>query len=209
MIKELLSFGYFIQGDQNNPNTGGILRSISEENEIQKGGRSIIMTEKWREDEEYMSYVQDLLETEAVKKLANYTQHVHSTRLEHSISVSYYSYLLAKKWGGNAKATARAGLLHDLFYYDWRTTKFDEGTHAYIHPRIAVKNAEKITELSDLERDIILKHMWGATIAPPKYKEGYIVTFVDKYCAVKEAAQPMSASMRKRWQRYFGKESSI
>lgn len=37
------------------------------------------MTEKWREDEEYMSYVQDLLETEAVKKLANYTQHVHST----------------------------------------------------------------------------------------------------------------------------------
>ena len=209
MIKELLSFSYFIQSDQNNPNTGGILRSISEENEIQKGGRSIIMTEKWREDEEYMSYVQDLLETEAVKKLANYTQHVHSTRLEHSISVSYYSYLLAKKWGGNAKATARAGLLHDLFYYDWRTTKFDEGTHAYIHPRIAVKNAEKITELSDLERDIILKHMWGATIAPPKYKEGYIVTFVDKYCAVKEAAQPMSASMRKRWQRYFGKESSI
>ncbi|MCH3669288.1 hydrolase, partial [Enterococcus faecium] len=93
--------------------------------------------------------------------------------------------------------------------YDWRTTKFDEGTHAYIHPRIAVKNAEKITDLSDLERDIILKHMWGATIAPPKYKEGYIVTFVDKYCAVKEAAQPMSASMRKRWQRYFGKESSI
>lgn len=27
------------------------------------------MTEKWREDEEYMSYVEDLLETEAVKKL--------------------------------------------------------------------------------------------------------------------------------------------
>ncbi|HAQ1014681.1 hydrolase, partial [Enterococcus faecium] len=26
------------------------------------------MTEKWREDEEYMSYVEDLLETEAVKK---------------------------------------------------------------------------------------------------------------------------------------------
>lgn len=75
------------------------------------------MTEKWREDEEYMSYVEDLLETEAVKKLANYTQHVHSTRLEHSISVSYYSYLLAKKWGGNAKATARAGLLHDLWIY--------------------------------------------------------------------------------------------
>lgn len=110
------------------------------------------MTEKWQEDSEYMSYVADLLETEAVKKLANFVQHMNSTRLEHSISVSYYSYKLAKKWGGDARATARAGLLHDLFYYDWRTTKFDEGTHAYMHPRIAVKNAEKITELSDLEK---------------------------------------------------------
>jgi len=32
--------------------------------------------------------------------------------------------------------------------------------------------------------------MWGATIAPPRYKEGYIVTMVDKYWAVKEAITP-------------------
>jgi len=72
------------------------------------------MTEKWREDEEYLSYVEDLLATEEVQKLAEYTQHMHSTRLEHSISVSYHSYKLAKRWNGNARATARAGLLHDL-----------------------------------------------------------------------------------------------
>lgn len=99
------------------------------------------MTEKWREDEEYMSYVEDLLETEAVKKLANYTQHVHSTRLEHSISVSYYSYLLAKKWGGNAKATARAGLLHDLFYYDWRTTIGVRRNLMKAHMRISIQES--------------------------------------------------------------------
>ncbi len=28
------------------------------------------MTEKWQEDSEYMSYVADLLETEAVKKIS-------------------------------------------------------------------------------------------------------------------------------------------
>lgn len=149
------------------------------------------MTENWRDDEEYVSYIEDLLVTEEVQKLANYTQHMNSTRLEHSISVSYTSYKLAKQFHGDVRATARAGLLHDLFYYDWRTTKFDEGSHAYMHPRIAVKNAEKITELSDLERDIIIKHMWGATITPPKYKEGYIVTLVDKYCAIAEAAIPL------------------
>ena len=33
--------------------------------------------------------------------------------------------------------------------------------------------------------------MWGASIAPPRYKEGYVVTMVDKYCAIKEALQPL------------------
>ena len=97
----------------------------------------------WRNDEEYMSYVGSLLETKEVQKLANYTQHHFSTRLEHVITVSYVSYRIAKTLGWNAKAVARAGLLHDLFYYDWRTTKFDRGTHAWcrlrgadIHPAV-------------------------------------------------------------------------
>ncbi|EOT41570.1 HD protein [Enterococcus avium] len=169
-------------------------------------GAFLSMTENWRDDEEYVSYIEDLLATDEVQRLADYTQHMNSTRLEHSISVSYNSYKLAKQFNGDARATARAGLLHDLFYYDWRTTKFDEGSHAYMHPRIAVKNAEKITELSDLERDIIIKHMWGATITPPKYKESYIVTMVDKYCAIREAAVPLvdrfnsyKARLRKEW----------
>ncbi|MDR0920934.1 MAG: HD domain-containing protein [Lactobacillales bacterium] len=156
------------------------------------------MAKKWQNDAEYMSYVDDLLETQEVQRLGEFVQHYHSTRLEHSINVSYTSFKLAKKVKGDVKATARAGLLHDLFFYDWRETKFEEGSHAYMHPRIAVKNAEKITDLSDLERDIIIKHMWGATIAPPKYKEGYIVTMVDKYWAIKEAVTPMRMKWKNR-----------
>ncbi|MGX7197678.1 HD domain-containing protein [Enterococcus olivae] len=167
------------------------------------------MTVEWQKDTEYLSYVEDLLETEEVQKLSEFVQHMHSTRLDHSISVSYQSYKLAKKWNGDVRATARAGLLHDLFYYDWRTTKFDEGTHAYMHPRIAVQNAEKITELSDLERDIIVKHMWGATIAPPRYKESYIVTMVDKYCAIQEATGPIAQRVRSRWQRAMRWSQSV
>ncbi|GAA3020881.1 HD domain-containing protein [Tetragenococcus solitarius] len=162
----------------------------------------------WQEDPEYVSYIEDLIQTEEVQKLGEFVQHRHSTRLEHSISVSYNSYKLAKRINGDAKACARAGLLHDLFYYDWRTTKFDEGTHAYVHPRIACKNAEKLTELTDMEKDIIIKHMFGATIAPPRYKESYIVTMVDKYCAVKEASQPMSERIKHRWATTFRKKQS-
>ena len=82
-------------------------------------------------------------------------------------------------------------------HYDWRVTKFNK-SHAWVHPRIAVRNARKLVNLNKKEEDIILKHMWGATIAPPKYKESYIVTMVDKYWAVKEAATPLRNRIKNR-----------
>jgi len=150
------------------------------------------MSEKnnWMNDSEYLHLVQDLLDQPEVQQLANYTQHHYSNRLEHSISVSYQSYKLAKKWHLDYRATARAGLLHDLFYYDWRETKFSLGTHAYVHPRVALRNAERLTDLSPREKDIIIKHMWGATIGLPKYPESYIVSLVDDYAAMDEVVVP-------------------
>ncbi|MCL2858824.1 MAG: HD domain-containing protein [Streptococcaceae bacterium] len=142
----------------------------------------------WLFDAEYMSYVGHLLEMDELKKLDTITHHYISTRLEHSLKVSYMSYMIAKKMNLDAKATARGGLLHDLFYYDWRDTKFNK-SHAYVHPRIAYRNACKLTTLSAKEKDIIIKHMWGSTLNPPHYKESWIVTFVDKQVALKEGRQ--------------------
>ena len=127
---------------------------------------------------------------------------MHSNRLEHSINVSYTSYKIAKKLGWDAKSTARGALMHDFFYYDWRVTKFKK-SHAWVHPRLAVRNARKITNLNKVEEDIIVKHMWGATIAPPRYKEGYIVTMVDKYWAVKEALTPLRMAYKKRKEKKY------
>ena len=140
-------------------------------------------------DLEYMQHVGHLIDTARVQRLGEITHHYHSTRLEHSINVSYTSYKLAKRLGWDAKSTARGGLLHDLFYYDWRDTKFNK-SHAWIHPRIAVRNAQKVTTLNKIEKDIIVKHMFGATVAPPRCKESWIVTCVDKYWAVREATLP-------------------
>lgn len=145
----------------------------------------------WQQDQEYLSLVADLLEQPAVQKLANYTQHHHSDRLQHSIAVSFDSYELAKKMKLDYKSVARAGLLHDLFYYDWRTTKFNLGSHAFIHPRVALRNAEKITDLNAMEKDIILKHMFGATLALPKYRESLLVSLVDDYEAEHEFFGPL------------------
>ena len=153
---------------------------------------------EWRQDREYMAIVNDLLAQPAVQKLADYTQHHHSNRLKHSIAVSYDSYRIAKRLHLDYRSTARAGLLHDLFYYDWRTTKFDLGTHAFIHPRVALRNAEKITPLNKKEKDIILKHMFGATMATPRYPESLIVSLVDDFEAEHEFFSPLRANLRRK-----------
>ena len=153
---------------------------------------------EWRQDREYMAIVNDLLAQPTVQKLADYTQHHHSNRLQHSIAVSYDSYRIAKRLHLDYRSTARAGLLHDLFYYDWRTTKFDLGTHAFIHPRVALRNAEKITPLNKKEKDIILKHMFGATLATPRYPESLIVSLVDDFEAEHEFFSPLRAKLRRK-----------
>ncbi|ANZ58251.1 hydrolase [Fructilactobacillus lindneri] len=153
--------------------------------------------QNWQDDPEYITCVSDLLESNEIKELANYTQHHHSTRLKHCIDVSYESYKIAKKMHLDYRAAARGGLLHDLFYYDWRTTKFDVGSHAYIHPRVALRNAKKITDLTPKEEDIILKHMWGLTLARPKYMESVIVSLVDDYAAINEFMSPLETKVKK------------
>ena len=110
----------------------------------------------WQSDAEYVGYVADLLAKPEVPRLAELPQLHYSHRLENSISVSYQSYLIGKRLHLNVRAIARAGLLHDLFYYDWRKTKFDWGTHSFIHPRIALRNSENLTEFSPMEKDSIV-----------------------------------------------------
>ena len=103
---------------------------------MQRGG---FYMQDWQRDTAYYNIVKDLLAHPQVQELANYTQHHHSDRLTHSIAVSYVSYKWALRLGLNATAVARAGILHDLFFYDWRTTKFELGTHAFIHPRVSLR----------------------------------------------------------------------
>ena len=42
-----------------------------------------------------------------------------------------------------------------------------------------------------MEKDIILKHMFGATLALPKYRESLLVSLVDNYEAEREFFAPI------------------
>lgn len=137
---------------------------------------------------EFNSIIKDLVENETIQKMKNYRQHYNTSCFEHCKNVAYYSYLICKKYNLDYVSAARAGMLHDLFLYDWRVKQDGrKGFHGFRHPRIALNNASKLFELNNKEQDIILKHMWPITIILPKYKESYIITLVDKYCAIQES----------------------
>lgn len=136
--------------------------------------------------DEFYTHIEDLLEHHDIRELDKFIHHYSHTRLKHSLDVAYYSYFVAKLLNWDSRSVARAGLMHDLFFYDWRDDDQSGRAHAAGHPKIALENAKNVCELNRVEEDIILKHMWLVTAAPPRYREGYIVTFVDKYCAVRE-----------------------
>lgn len=146
---------------------------------------------------EFRLFINDLLENKNVLRLDDYEQHVNTSRLQHSFNVAYYSYRIAKLIGADPRLAARAGLLHDLYWYDWHNKKTPEN-HAYFHPRLALKNAEKITRLTPREQDAIINHMWPLSKGMPKYKESYAVTVADKYAATLEAVKQRSVICYKK-----------
>ena len=155
-------------------------------------------------DSEFEEIIKDIVSNETVLQMKNYKQHYDTNCFEHCKNVAYYSYLICKKFELDYKSVARAGMLHDLFLYDWRVKQEDrKGLHAFTHPRTSLYNASKIFDLNVKEQDIILKHMWPLTIKLPKYKESYIIGFVDKYCAIQESINAWkNASVLKKIYRY-------
>ena len=114
-------------------------------------------------------------------------QHGCTSVLLHSMAVAYYSETLARSLGvvSHLPELRRAALLHDYFLYDWHDASDPRNrNHAFMHPRYACANAcEDYGDLTDLEREIILRHMFPITLTPPRHAEAWVVSAVDKWCA--------------------------
>lgn len=140
-------------------------------------------------DETYCSLVADLLSSEIVQEMKRFNHHGNTSCFQHCLNVSYYNYKLCKVFSLNERAGARAGLLHDLFLYDWHTYKRPEGErlHGFTHAGKALENAKKYFYISDLESDIIEKHMFPLNLLSiPRYRETLIIVFTDKMCGIME-----------------------
>jgi len=143
----------------------------------------------WRMDGEFLLIIHHLLRAQTVLDLKTIVHHKVTNRLDHSIGVAYRSYKVAKRLGWNHEAVARAALMHDLFLESRaEIATLMMGGHNSAHPILALKNAKALCDLTDREEDIILSHMFLCALKSPRprFKESWLVTAVDKWCAVGE-----------------------
>lgn len=136
-------------------------------------------------DRGYMFIVDDILENCYFNEIKR-CKHHGMNRLDHSIRVSYYSYLVAKKLHLNAVEVARGGLLHDFFVAEDLSSKKQKFS-LFFHPYASLKNASEYFDLTEREKDIIITHMFPSLPHKvPRYMESWIVSLVDKIVATYE-----------------------
>lgn len=158
-----------------------------------------IIEEAMAQDAEFLEIIEDLITNETVQQMKNYRQHYETSCFDHCYLAAYYCYLICKKYNLDYRSATRAAMLHDLFLYDWRVRQPDrKGLHAFTHGKTACDNACRLFDLNEKEKDIILKHMWPVTISFPNSIEGFILTFVDKYCAMSETFEEVKLRLFKK-----------
>lgn len=141
-----------------------------------------------QEKEEFLGIIKEIISNKKVQHMKNFTHHSDTSCFLHSMHVAYYNYKICKLLKLDAVAGAKGGMLHDLFLYDWHIYARETGEyfHGMTHPKKAWHNARKEFEISHLEKDMIINHMWPLTVALPKHKETYVIVFTDKFCSVCE-----------------------
>lgn len=158
--------------------------------------------EKFNFDIEFMNIVSDIMENKKFKRI-NECRHHGITRYEHSLRVAYYSYLITKKLKLNYIETARGGLLHDFFITEDLTPKKQKLSMIF-HPYKSLENASNHFELTSLEKDIIINHMFPTLPHKiPKYLESWIVSFVDKTVAIYEFYTSYSNTLFYRYSKLY------
>ena len=150
-------------------------------------------------EEEFLEIVAPILRNGEFLKLGRYIQHLKTSRLEHSINVSYIAWKMAKRLECDVRLAAVAGMLHDFCVYDFRDKIPDGEFHqAFYHPKAAAWTSEEQFGIEEEVRSIILTHMFP--LGPlPRSREAWVVSCADKVCASLELAHiPFALSHRKR-----------
>ena len=138
-----------------------------------------------KKDKDYKKIVKDIFRNVEFKKLYNIEHHGIS-RMEHSIKISYYSYKIAKKLKMDYVSVARGGLLHDFFLDGDERNGKRKFLDTFTHPKKALNTTMNYFDVNEIEKDIIVSHMFPIYNKIPKYRESVLVNLVDKIIGGKE-----------------------
>lgn len=160
-------------------------RWLMDYKEIKKRFSDLRQKKLAKDKEEFQQLIHEIIHHENIQVMKNYNHHGHTSCYQHSLHVAYYNYKICKAFGWDVKAAARAGLMHDMFLYDWHehTTGKGERKHGFEHPMKALKNAAASFDITQKEGDMIAKHMFPLTVTPPRYKETVVIILTDKFCS--------------------------
>ena len=156
--------------------------------------------------DEWFRIVKVVLLNDEFQKRKYFMHHHNLSVWDHSILVSFKSFLIAKNIGADCTVCALAGILHDFYPQAWlyseELAQIDDGKylkeinvkkplfkmHGFTHGKEAALNYVKyFPKLEDDKiTDSIKRHMFPLTLIPPKYIEGIIITSVDKLNSLSE-----------------------
>ena len=151
---------------------------------------------------EWESIVKPILDSDEFQIRKRFVHHDNSV-YDHCMNVSYRSFLWAKKHHKNDQFIYNvtiAGLLHDFYPFPWQYSDdllpldskymtylnkkhyYLFHKHGFVHAKEASINSILFYEPLINKKIInsIKRHMFPLNIIPPRYKEGWIVSLMDK-----------------------------
>ena len=148
----------------------------------------------------FLQCVSPLLDTSEVNSMKQWRRHFYTTCYDHSLFVSYVAFRLARYFGWDYRAAARAGLLHDLYLYDPADNSAHPGNQCLDHPEFALRNAMALCpDLTENEKNAIVSHMFPLAVHLPRCREAVAVNMADKLCAVLEVVRLYQTRPIQRW----------
>lgn len=150
--------------------------------------------------------VEDILLNDEFQKRKLFMHYHNMSVWDHSILVSFNSFIFGRYFNADIRICAIAGLLHDFYSQAWLSTPVLEHLengkytilmkqkkslfkmHGFVHAADAARNYVKFfPELENKKiTNAIKRHMFPLNIIPPRYKEGFIITIIDKWNSVHE-----------------------
>ena len=137
-------------------------------------------------------YASDIIASENFRSTRNYIQHGSMPVYRHCMDVADQSIKISKllRVNCNERELIRGALLHDYFLYDWHDKNhIHKRPHGFYHPQAALDNARQDFLLNEREENMIKRHMFPLTLVPPRYKEAWILCYIDKVCSGRETVK--------------------